>query len=96
VSVNDDPHCGQPSTSTNENIQPVHNVVPSDQQKCTEEILAEIGISVGSIHNIVHTDLNMHYICEHLAPNMLTPDNLAGDLITMDDQRYSFFEQHNY
>jgi hypothetical protein len=50
----------------------------------------------GSIHSILNTDLNMHYLCQHSVPKMLTPTHkgtrmtLARDLITVADQDVDF------
>jgi hypothetical protein len=92
-SVDDDQRCGLSSTSTKEeNIQRVRNVVLSDRQKRIQEVPGEVGTSLGSVHRIIHKDLYMHYISQHLFPNMLTPEHketrmtLTGDLITMADQ----------
>lgn len=96
--VNDDLRSGRPSTSRNDkNIDRVRNVVRSDRRKSIQQISAEVGISVGSVHGILHEDLNMHYVCQHLVPKMPTPEHketrmtLAGDLITMADQDVDFF-----
>jgi hypothetical protein len=69
----------------------------SDQQKTIQEISEDAGISAGRVHNIPHINLNMHYICQHFVPKMLTPGNketrmtLAGDLITMGEQAVDIF-----
>jgi hypothetical protein len=39
-----------------------------------QEILAEVGISVGSI-SILHKDLNVHYLCPQRVPKMQNPGN---------------------
>jgi histone-lysine N-methyltransferase SETMAR len=60
ASVNDDPRSGRPSTSTNDNnIERVRNVVRSDWRKSIQEISSEIGISVGSVHSILRKNLNI-------------------------------------
>ncbi|GBN48741.1 hypothetical protein AVEN_154869-1 [Araneus ventricosus] len=35
---------------------------------------SEIGISHGSFHSSLHDDLNMHRICLHMVPKMLSPE----------------------
>jgi hypothetical protein len=47
-----------------EYIKHVCNAVQSDQWKSSQEISVETGISVTSIHNILHEDMDMLYICE--------------------------------
>jgi tRNA A-37 threonylcarbamoyl transferase component Bud32 len=44
-------------------MERVRNVMRSDRWKSIQEISAKVGILVGNIHNILHTDLN---ICQHL------------------------------
>jgi transposase len=57
ASVNDDPRCGRPSTSTNdEDIERVRNVVRSDRGKSIQEISAEVGISVVRVRSILYED----------------------------------------
>jgi hypothetical protein len=29
-------------------------------------------ISVGSVHSVLHKDMDVHYFCQHLVSNMLT------------------------
>ncbi|GBO27165.1 hypothetical protein AVEN_111516-1 [Araneus ventricosus] len=35
---------------------------------------SELGISHGSVHSILHDELNMHRICLHMVPKMLSPE----------------------
>jgi hypothetical protein len=66
ASVSKDPSCGRPSASTNdENMERLRNAVRSDGRKSVQEISAEVEISVGSVHSILHKDLNIHYLEEH-------------------------------
>jgi hypothetical protein len=58
-----------------ENLQCVQDVVQSDQQKSVQEILMEAGMSAGGIHRVPHKYLNMHYLCHHFVPKMLTPEH---------------------
>ncbi|GBL62524.1 hypothetical protein AVEN_166243-1 [Araneus ventricosus] len=39
-----------------------------------DAIASELGFSHGSVHNILHDDLDMHRICLHMVPNMLSPE----------------------
>jgi transposase len=84
ASVNDDPRCGRPSTSTNDvDVERVRNAARSDRRKSIQEISAEVGISVGSVRSILHKDFKI------LVPKMPAHEHeetrvtLAGDLITM-------------
>jgi hypothetical protein len=74
-----------------ENIESVRNDVRSNRQRVSMRYLQK-GISVGSIHSIIHKDWNIHCLCQHLVPKMLTPGHeetrttLAEDVITMPDR----------
>jgi hypothetical protein len=48
----------------------------------------KVEISNGSVHSILHKDLNMHYLCQCLQHKRRM--TLAGDLTTMVDQDVTF------
>jgi hypothetical protein len=59
ASVKDDPHFGQSPASTNdENMGRVPNVMR--RRESIQEISAEVGISVGNIHDILHKDFSVN------------------------------------
>ncbi|KAJ4431960.1 hypothetical protein ANN_20569 [Periplaneta americana] len=99
-SIKDDVRSGRPTTATNEAIaQCVRNVVRDDRRKTIKEIAAEVGISVGSVHNVLHKHLNMHYVSQKLVPKMLSAEQketrmtLAGDMISMADEDGDFLNK---
>ncbi|KAJ4430931.1 hypothetical protein ANN_19524 [Periplaneta americana] len=99
-SIKDDVRSGRPTTATNEAIaQRVRNVVTDDRRKTIKEIAAEVGISVGSVHNVLHKHLNMHYVSQKLVPKMLSAEQketrmtLAGDMISMADEDGDFLNK---
>ncbi|KAJ4438653.1 hypothetical protein ANN_14600 [Periplaneta americana] len=99
-SIKDDVRSGRPTTATNEAIaQRVRNVVRDDRRKTIKEIAAEVGISVGSAHNVLHKHLNMHYVSQKLVPKMLSAEQketrmtLAGDMISMADEGGDFLNK---
>jgi hypothetical protein len=73
----------------------------TDNSVLERYLSAVVGISVGSVHNILHKDLNMHYPCQDLVPKMQTPEykdtlmTLAGDIIFIDDQDVDYLNKHN-
>ncbi|KAJ4451482.1 hypothetical protein ANN_02945 [Periplaneta americana] len=90
----------RPTTATNEAIaQRVHNVVRDDRRKTIKEIAAEVGISVGSVHDVLHKHLNMHYVSQKLVPKMLSAEQketrmtLAGDMISIADEDGDFLNK---
>jgi hypothetical protein len=40
-----------------------------------QEVSAEVGISVGSVHSVLYNVLNMCYLRQHFAPKMLIPEH---------------------
>ncbi|KAJ4443895.1 hypothetical protein ANN_05682 [Periplaneta americana] len=99
-SIKDDARSGRPTTATNEAIaQRVRNVVRDDRRKTIKEIAAEVGISVESVHNVLHKHLNMHYVSQKLVPKMLSAEQketrmtLAGDMISMADEDSDFLNK---
>ena len=59
-SFEDDPRSGRPSTSASpENIAIVHKLVMENRQITLYELQEAIGISYGSIHNILHDKFHM-------------------------------------
>ncbi|KAJ4432284.1 hypothetical protein ANN_20902 [Periplaneta americana] len=99
-SIKDDVRSGRPTTATNEAIaQRVRNVVTDDRRKTIKEIAAEVGISIGSVHNVLHKHLNMHYVSQKLVPKMLSAEQketrmtLAGDMISMADEDGDFLNK---
>ncbi|KAJ4449017.1 hypothetical protein ANN_00411, partial [Periplaneta americana] len=99
-SIKDDVRSGRPTTATNEAIaQRVHNVVRDDRRKTIKEIAAEVGISVGSVHDVLHKHLNMHYVSQKLVPKMLSAEQketrmtLAGDMISIADEDGDFLNK---
>ncbi|KAJ4448728.1 hypothetical protein ANN_00119 [Periplaneta americana] len=99
-SIKDDVRSGRPTTATNEAIaQRVRNVVRDDRRKTIKEIAAKVGISVGSVHNVLHKLLNMHYVSQKLVPKMLSAEQketrmtLAGDMISMADEDGDFLNK---
>ena len=65
-----------PSTSKMEQISNVWDRLwESDRRKSVDQTATEVGISIGSRHNILHDMFNMRCFCQHLVPRMLTPEN---------------------
>ncbi|KAJ4437155.1 hypothetical protein ANN_17290 [Periplaneta americana] len=100
ISIKDDVRSGRPTTATNEaTAQRVRNVARDDRRKTIKEIAAEVGISVGSVHNVLHKHLNMHYVSQKLVPKMLwaeqkeTRMTLTGDMICMADEDGDFLNK---
>jgi len=93
----DEPRSGQPSTSrTPDMIERVQQMLAQDRQVILRLMAEELGISKGTVHNIVHEDLCKRKICSWFVPHKLIDEQKAkrmetsGDFITMCDKDPSF------
>ena len=73
ASVESDPRSGRPSTSRKEEVMDqVCEKVLGDRRLTVQEIVAEVGISIGSIHSILAEDLNLRRVSAKFVPKLLT------------------------
>lgn len=73
-SLEDDPRCGAPSTSVNEDtVKEVEQMVMDNRQITQREIANRMNISVGSVATILSDRLNMHKCNARWVPRILTP-----------------------
>ena len=67
-----DPSSGRPSTSRKEEvIDQVREKVLEDCRLTVQEIVAEVGISTGSVHSILTEDLNLRRVSAKFVPKLL-------------------------
>ena len=75
MSVDEDPRPGRPSTSTNDDhVQRVRSVIRGNRRLTVREVADEVGISVGSCHQIVTEKLQMRRVSAEFVPRLLTDD----------------------
>ena len=73
ASVESDPRSGRPSTSQKEEVMDqVREKVLEDRRLTVQEIVAEVGISTGSVHSILTEDLNLRRASAKFVPKLLT------------------------
>ena len=73
-SLEDDPRPGRPSDVTNEdNVARVERMILENRRVKVEEIERELGISHGSVINIIHDNLAMTKVSARWVPRNLTP-----------------------
>ena len=53
-------------------IEKVERIVLGDRRMTVEQIASSVGISVGSVHTILHDDLKMQKVSSRWVPRMLT------------------------
>jgi histone-lysine N-methyltransferase SETMAR len=74
-SLEDDPRSGRPNTATTQEIiEVVHDMIMGDRRVTIDMIAEEVGISHGSVWNIIHYELDMKKVCARWVPKMLRKD----------------------
>ena len=74
LSIHDEPRSGRPSTSSADNmIRKVEQIILKDRRVTVKNIVAELGISQGSVVDIIHNELNMTKVSARWIPRLLTP-----------------------
>jgi histone-lysine N-methyltransferase SETMAR len=74
LSIHDEPRSGRPSTSCDDDmIQKVEKMILEDRRIKVKNIAAELGISQGSVFDIIHNELNMTKVSARWIPRLLTP-----------------------
>ncbi|KAL4083495.1 hypothetical protein QTP88_028811 [Uroleucon formosanum] len=78
-SLEDEERSGRPSTSKNdETIEKVKNLVRSDRRLRIQDMANALGISYGSVQNILKDDLGMRRVCAKFVPCILTEDQMEN------------------
>ena len=82
--VEDDEGRGRPTTSKNNEIDFVRNLVKEDGRLTIYQIAEAVGISVGSAHSILYDDLCLSKLSARWVPKALRPNqlNLRSELST--------------
>jgi len=70
---------GRPSTSTTaDHIARVDELIRMNRRIKINEIVAEFGLSYGSVHSIIHEHLNFNKVCARWVPRSLTDANRSS------------------
>ena len=72
ASVESNPRSGRPSTSPKEVMDQVCEKVLENRCLTVQKIVAEVGISTGSVHSILTEDLNLRRVSAKFVPKLLT------------------------
>ena len=76
LSIGDDARIGRPRTSTtDENIQKVDDMIRQDRRLKIRYIASELDISKSTVYEIVHNLLGYHKVCARWVPKQLTDDH---------------------
>ena len=73
LSIHDEPRSGRPSTSCCNDIHKVEEMILEDRRVKVKNIATELGISQGSVFDIIHGELNMAKVSARWIPQLLTP-----------------------
>src|SRR5215469_17284062 len=74
LSIYDEPRGGRPSTSTDDNnIRRIEKLIMENRRISIGKIAAEVGVSRGTVHNIIHEELHMSKVSARCVPRLLTP-----------------------
>ena len=74
LSVHDEPRSGRPSMSSDRNIvRQIESFIMEDRRVTISNIVEKVGISRGSIYNIIHDELHMNKVSARWIPRLLTP-----------------------
>ena len=99
ASVESDHRSGRPSTSrNNEVMDQVREKVLEDRRITIQEIAVEVGISTGSVHTILHEDLNLWRVSAKFVPKLLTEQQkelrkeIAEDMLDLATHDPGFIE----
>ncbi len=72
-SVYDEERSGRPSTSRNETtVKKIEHLIMTNRRISIQEIVAETGVSCGSVEAIIHNDLKMSKVSARWIPRFLT------------------------
>ena len=75
MSVGEDPRPGRPSTSTDDDhVERVRAVIRGNRRLTVREVANEVGISIGSCHQILTEKLQMRRVSAKFVPRLLTDD----------------------
>ncbi|PNF22963.1 hypothetical protein B7P43_G11391 [Cryptotermes secundus] len=75
--------CDRSRTSRSDMVERVEKVVLEDRRLSVENIAPKVGISMGSVHKILHEDLRMRKVSSRWVPRILADDHKAARMAMM-------------
>ncbi|KAJ7341856.1 hypothetical protein JRQ81_007474 [Phrynocephalus forsythii] len=74
MSLTDEPTAGRPSIKDNlAMVKKAEAVILDDRRSTMERVMAETGLSYGTVWRIIHKELHMNKVSAHWVPHLLTP-----------------------
>ncbi|CAK9805507.1 Protein GVQW3 [Anthophora plagiata] len=99
-SIEDDPRPGRPLIATdNTCIEKISDLVRVNRRLTVRELSEEVGISIGSCHEILTEKLNMHRVAAKFVPRLMTEEqkehrvNVCQELLGKADNDETFIQR---
>ena len=71
-SVMDEQRSGRPTSITSQKVQEIKELLDKDRRITVREVSQRVDYSVGTVHTIIHENLNMRRLCARWIPKMLS------------------------
>jgi hypothetical protein len=82
--VENEPHARRPRTSVNpDNVLKIGELIRANCRISVLELLQEVGISVGSVEEILHNELKVSKVSTWWFPRLLSPEHKERRLVAV-------------
>jgi histone-lysine N-methyltransferase SETMAR len=82
--VENEPHARRPRTSVNpENVLKIGELIRANRRITVLELSQEVGISVGSVEEIIHNELKVSRVSARWVPRLLSPEYRERRLVAV-------------
>ena len=71
-SVMDDQRSGRPTSITSQKVQEIKELLDKDRRITIREVCQRVDCSVGTVHTIIHENLNLRRLCARWIPKMMS------------------------
>ena len=71
-SVMDEQRSGRPTSITSQKVQEIKELLDKDRRITVRQVSQRVDRSVGTVHTIIHKNLNMRRLCARWIPKMLS------------------------
>jgi histone-lysine N-methyltransferase SETMAR len=88
--VENEPHARRPRTVNPENVLKIGELIRANRRVTVLELSQEVGISVGSVEEILHNELKVSKVSARWVPRLLSPEHRERRLVAVTQllQRY--------
>ena len=97
LNIEDSPRSGRPISAIDEkNIKAIENLVVEDRRITIQEIAEILGISSGTVHEILHDHLHMTKVCSTWIPHLLASLQRHERVEACEEHLAHYEEERNY